>query len=104
MPKNKPKKSGWQLKKASPDETVGQSQGASHKRQKINQWLEENMAILLNEWNATPEFAKPKVKPLAEKYGIPVTTVWKRVNEKVKGIGHKSGGPRHPKVLLKGKL
>ena len=104
MPKNKPKKSGWWLKKASPDETVGQSRGASHKRQKINQWPEENMAILLNEWNAAPEFAKPKVKPLAEKYGIPVTTIWKRVNEKVKGTGHKSGGPRHPKVLLKGKL
>ena len=62
------------------------------------------MAILLNEWNAASEFPKLKVKPLAEKYGIPVTTIWKHVNEKVKGTGHKNGGPRHPKVLSKGKL
>ena len=88
-------------KKASPDETVGWSRGASHKRQKINQWPEENMAILLNEWNAAPEFAKPKVKPLAEKYRIPVTTIWKRVNEKVKGTGHKSGGQGTPKFFQK---
>ena len=62
------------------------------------------MAILLNEWNAAPKFAKPKVKPLAEKYGIPVTTVWKCVNEKVKGTGHKSSVPRHPKVFSKGRI
>ena len=104
MPKNKPQKSAWWLKKASPVETVDRSHGTSHMRQKLNQWPEENMAILLNELNAAPKFAKPKVKPLAEKYWIPVTSIWKCVNEKVKGTGHKSGGPRHPKVLSKGML
>ena len=60
------------------------------------------MEILLNEYNSVPAHKKPKVKPLAEKYGIPIMTVWKHVHEIVKGTGHHIGGPRQPKVLSKG--
>ena len=61
------------------------------------------MEILLKEYNSAPAHNKPKVKPLAEKYGIPTSTVWKCVNEIVKGTGHCSGGPRQPKMLSRGK-
>ena len=61
------------------------------------------MEILLKEYNSAPAHSKPKVKHLAEKYGIPTLTVWKHVNDIVKGTGHCSGGPRKPKVLSKGK-
>ena len=61
------------------------------------------MEILLKEYNSAPAHNKPKVKRLAEKYGTPTLTVWKRVNDIVKGTGHHSGGPRKPKVLSKGK-
>ena len=33
---------------------------------------------------------------------VPVAMLWKRVNDKVRGMGHCSGGPRQPKVLTKG--
>ena len=89
--------------KAKPEETRGRSHGASHKKQKINLWPEENMEILLKEYNSAPAHSKPKVKHLAEKYGIPTSTLWKHVNAIVKGTGHCSGGPRQPKVLSKGK-
>ena len=103
MPKKKPVKSAWCPIKAKPEETRGRSHGASHKKQKINLWPEENMEILLKEYNSAPAHSKPKVKHLAEKYGIPTLTVWKCVNAIVKGTGHHSGGPRQPKVLSKGK-
>ena len=103
MLKKKPVKSAWCPIKAKPEETRGRSCGASHKKQKINLWPEENMEILLKEYNSAPTHSKPKVKRLAEKYGIPTLTVWKHVNDIVKGTGHCSGGPRKPKVLSKGK-
>ena len=104
MLKKKPVKSAWRPIKAKPEETRGRSHGASHKKQKINLWPEENMEILLKEYNSAPVHSKPKVKHLAEKYGIPTLTVWwKHVNVIVKGTGHHSGGPRQPKVLSKSK-
>ena len=103
MLKKKPVKSAWHPIKAKPEETRGRSHGASHKKQKINLWPEENMEVLLKEYNSAPAHSKPKVKHLAEKYGIPTLTVRKRVNEIVKGTGHCSGRPRQPKVLSKGK-
>ena len=87
MPKKKPVKSAWHPIKAKPEETRGRLCGASHKKQKINLLPEENMEILLKEYNSAPAHNKPKVKPLAEKYGIPTSTVWKCVNEIVKGTG-----------------
>ena len=100
MLKKQPVKSAWCPIKAKPEETRGRSHGASHKKQKINLWPEENMEILLKEYNSAPAHSKPKVKCLAEKYGIPYG---KHVNDIVKGTGHHSGGPRKPKVLSKGK-
>ena len=61
------------------------------------------MEILLIKYNSAPAHSKPEVKHLAGKYGIPTSTVWKHVNEIVKGTGHCSGGPRQPKVFSKGK-
>ena len=103
MLKKKPVKSAWCPIKAKPEETQGRLCGASYKKQKINLWPEENMEILLKEYNSVPAHNKPKVKPLAEKYGIPTSTVWKHVNKNVKGTGHHSGRPRQPKVLSRGK-
>ena len=39
---------------------------------------------------------------LANKYKIPITTVWKQIQQIVKGKGHCSGGARKPRVLSQG--
>ena len=41
------------------------------------------------------------ISNIAEQTHVPVSTLWKRVNDKVRGMGHCSGGPRQPKVLTK---
>ena len=68
---------------------TGRSRGASHKKQKINLWPEENMQILLKEYNSAPAHKKLKVKPLGEKYGIPTLHHMEAYeHDIVKGTGH----------------
>ena len=43
------------------------------------------------------------VSNIAKQTCVPVTMLWKRVNDKVRGMDHHSGGPRQPKVLTKGR-
>ena len=42
------------------------------------------------------------ISNIAKQTCVPVAMLWKRVNNKVRGMGHHSGGPRQPKVLTKG--
>ena len=58
------------------------------------------MEILLKEYNSAPAHSKPKVKHLAEKYGIPTLTVWKHVNDIVKGQGITVAGQGNQKCCL----
>ena len=39
---------------------------------------------------------------LAKKHGVKYSTLYNRLDGKVEGYGHKSGGPRTPKILTKG--
>ena len=50
--------------------------------------------------NGVDEFVNKST--LAKKYKIPITTVWKRIQQIVKGKGHCSGGTRKPRVLSQG--
>ena len=42
------------------------------------------------------------ISNIAKQTHVLVATLRKRVNDKVRGTGHCSGGPRQPKVLTKG--
>ena len=37
------------------------------------------------------------ISNIAKQTRVPVAMLWKRVNDKVRGTGHHSGGPRQPK-------
>ena len=77
------------------------SRGASHKNQKLNLWPAQNMDLLMAEYyqqlaaNNDDDKAVNK-STLVKKYGIPITTVWKRIKQIVKGKGHCSGSARKP--------
>ncbi len=43
--------------------------------------------------------APPTILDIAEKYGVPYTTLWKRVKGIVEGTGHHSGGKNNPHVF-----
>ena len=47
---------------------------------------------------------KVNISNIAKQTTVPVATLWKRICDKVRGTGHRSGGPRQPKVLMKGRL
>ena len=47
---------------------------------------------------------KVNISDIAKQTTVPVATLWKRIHDKVRGTGHRSGGLRQPKVLMKGKL
>ena len=47
---------------------------------------------------------KINISEIAKKTWVPVATLWKRVCNKMWGMGHQSGGPQQPKVLSKCKL
>ena len=47
---------------------------------------------------------KVNISEIAKKTQVPVANLWKRVHDKVWGMGHQSGGPQQPKVLSKHKL
>ena len=98
MPDKKKKK-----KKRSNSPPRQRRRGVSHKNETLNNWPEENMPIALAEYfqllGINPN---QKMSPVAKKYGIPITTFWKRVTDRVEGTGYQSGGARQPRVLGRG--
>ena len=46
---------------------------------------------------------KVNISEIAKQTTVPVATLWKWIQDKVRGTGHMSGGPRRPKVLMTGK-
>ena len=97
------KKKPWCPIKTKPEETWGRSCGASHKKQKINLWPEENMEILLKEYNSAHAHKQTKGE----------TSGWEIWNSNFHCMEvcewdcqrdrHHSGGPSQPKVLSRGK-
>lgn len=53
-------------------------------------------------WEKKRANPKQSMSEIANKYGIPETTFWKRVTDRVAGTGYQSGGARKPRVLTKG--
>ena len=47
---------------------------------------------------------KVNISEIAKQTTVPVATLWKQIWDKVRGTGHMLGGPRRPKVLMKGRL
>ena len=47
---------------------------------------------------------KVNISNIAKQTTVPVATLWKRICDKVRGTGHRSGEPRQLKVLTKGGL
>ena len=84
------------------------SRGASYKNQRLNLWPAENLDYLMEDYYkelaAKTTVDKDVNKSnLVKKYKIPVTTMWKQIQQIVKGKGHCSGGAGKPRVLSKGK-
>ena len=64
--------------------------------------LKNSLFCRMAEVQGTDE--KVNISNIAKQTTVPVATLWKRICDKVRGTGHRSGGPRQLKVLMKGRL
>ena len=57
----------------------------------------------LMEYNRLCElYEHVSIRAVADKYGIPYTTFWKRVTGRVMGTGYRSGGKGYSKIFSEG--
>ena len=68
---------GQKKKAATPEEKAKRRERSAHKEDHLNQWPEENMARMLDEWEAAKQLPKedrPSMRSLSIKYHIPYET------------------------------
>ncbi len=65
------------------------SEKKAHKNQKLNTWKTTDMEDAMKMFHDTRnDSTPPTILDIADKYGLPYTTLWKRVKGVVEGTGH----------------
>ncbi len=73
----------------------------AHKHSKLNTWAPEVMKQAMDFFQATrkDDTPPPNILEIADKFGLPYTMLWKRINCMVQGTDHQSGGKNVPSVF-----